>query len=211
MLVLRLALGLSALGYLIFMDAFSGLTGAFLKALPIFILMIVVTLKAEPEWKSGLLLALLFSAGGDLALALPDYLENSFIVGLGSFLIAQLTYAVMFWKNRLRDGNRTRYALAFLPFAVCVALIVVPNSGAMMAAVILYLLAISFMVVGAALCNKPPRWLFLGALTFALSDTLLAFNKFVVALPAAGLLIMLTYYCAQILIIEGALKEKPNH
>ncbi|WP_062270178.1 lysoplasmalogenase [Endozoicomonas arenosclerae] len=211
MLILRIALGCSALGYLIFMDSLSGLTGAFLKALPVFLLMALVVLKAEPKWKPGLLMALLFSAGGDLALALPEYLDQSFMVGLGSFLIAQLTYATLFWRHRVMNGSRNRYAFAFLPVAACVALVVVPFSGSMMGPVVIYLLAISFMVVGAALCHKPLGWLFLGALTFALSDTLLAINKFVVALPAAGLLVMLTYYCAQILIIEGALKERSSH
>ena len=44
---------------------------------------------------------------------------------------------------------------------------------------------------------------FVGALLFILSDSLLAFDKFLVPIPHAGVLVMSTYIAAQYLIVEG--------
>jgi len=43
-----------------------------------------------------------------------------------------------------------------------------------------------------------------GALFFVLSDSLLAINRFKMAIPQAGTWIMLTYLIAQFLIVRGA-------
>ena len=59
------------------------------------------------------------------------------------------------------------------------------------------------MVTGAAVVDRP-LLLFAGALVFAFSDALIALNKFVEPIPRAGLLIMLNYYLAQLLIWRGA-------
>jgi uncharacterized membrane protein YhhN len=48
---------------------------------------------------------------------------------------------------------------------------------------------------------------FLGALLFLISDSLIAFNRFKQPFPAAGLSIMITYIFGQFLIIAGMLKQ----
>ena len=45
--------------------------------------------------------------------------------------------------------------------------------------------------------------IFVGALLFILSDSLLAFDKFLVPIPYAGVFVMSTYMAAQYLIVEG--------
>ncbi|MET0394586.1 MAG: lysoplasmalogenase, partial [Chitinophagaceae bacterium] len=53
--------------------------------------------------------------------------------------------------------------------------------------------------------NKPAgRLMMAGALLFVLSDSVLAINKFYQPFDAAGLVIMLTYGLAQLLIVQGA-------
>ena len=48
---------------------------------------------------------------------------------------------------------------------------------------------------------------FIGSLLFVVSDTMIAINKFLVAIPYEGLLIMITYISAQYLIMRGLLKQ----
>ena len=71
--------------------------------------------------------------------------------------------------------------------------------------VALYSVAITAMVTGAAMADRP-LLLFAGALSFALSDAMLAIDRFINPLPGAGLLIMGSYYLAQGLICAGALR-----
>jgi len=51
--------------------------------------------------------------------------------------------------------------------------------------------------------NKSFLLVFVGALFFLVSDSLLAINKFLHPFASSGLLIMSTYITAQFLIIEG--------
>jgi uncharacterized membrane protein YhhN len=50
------------------------------------------------------------------------------------------------------------------------------------------------------------QWVFLGAVIFVISDSLLAINRFVEAFNFAGFSIILTYAIGQYLIINGVLK-----
>lgn len=47
------------------------------------------------------------------------------------------------------------------------------------------------------------RWAAAGSLLFVASDTVLAWNMFVEAVPYSGVLIMTTYYGAQLLIARS--------
>ena len=67
------------------MEQLSGYPGAGIKALPIFLLMFLVFRQLTGVWRSAMVVALLFSAGGDVLLAL-DKGGDLFIAGLGSFL-----------------------------------------------------------------------------------------------------------------------------
>jgi len=76
----------------------------------------------------------------------------------------------------------------------------------------IYVLAISSMVLSAVnrlqwAGEKSGPWVLMGALSFLLSDALLAVNKFVDPVPLAGLWIMLTYITAQYLIVKGCSKD----
>jgi len=55
-------------------------------------------------------------------------------------------------------------------------------------------------------------WMMVGAILFVVSDSLLALNKFYVAINYAGIIVMLTYGLAQLFIVYGAaryIKSKP--
>ena len=85
--------------------------------------------------------------------------------------------------------------------------------GGLLAPVIVYMMVILTMVITAFLRNESAskmsyNLVFLGAIFFITSDSLLALNKFYKPFETAGILIMLTYAIAQYLIVLGLKKQQ---
>ncbi|MBT1062279.1 lysoplasmalogenase [Bowmanella sp. Y26] len=177
-----------------------------LKALPIFWLMLLVLRNATSN-KYLLLLALAFSATGDIFLALP--IKNSFELGLGAFLLAQVTYACNFWRFRHWQGWKLWALLAVGVFAVLMLWQLLPKLDAMRLPVLAYMLVICSMASMAVLANRHGYWLLIGATSFLVSDALLAWNLFIQPFPYSAYAVMLTYYAAQYCLVNGALKVAP--
>jgi uncharacterized membrane protein YhhN len=195
-----------AAAYLLLFDYNASWPGAFVKILPILLLAYGSCRLAAAGWRRSMTIALLLSALGDFLLALNGMTGNLFAAGLGSFLLAQLAYAQLFWRHRSADGRRRLLAAACLPAAGALAWFIVPAAGDLAPAVAIYLLAITAMLTGAALAERPVALVFAGAFSFAFSDAVIAVNKFITPVPSAGLIIMLSYYAAQWLIWRGALR-----
>jgi uncharacterized membrane protein YhhN len=169
-------------------------------------------------WTSGvtkfgvfILLALLFSWGGDVLLMFQGQNSLFFLLGLSSFLIAHIFYIVFFHQIKKREQIRSRFWTVLVVAVYYSVLIAVLNPwlGEMRLPVRVYGLVISFMFLLALhmiyIGNKSAGRLLLGgALLFVISDSILAINKFYQPVPAAGLLIMLTYGLAQFLLVRGA-------
>jgi uncharacterized membrane protein YhhN len=86
-----------------------------------------------------------------------------------------------------------------------------PHLGSMKIPVSVYGVVISFMLMLALHMifskNKRSAQLLIGgAVFFIVSDSLLAMNKFYSPFDAAGILIMLTYGLAQMLLVLGAVR-----
>lgn len=148
--------------------------------------------------------AIIASWLGDVLLLKGDE-ELFFMLGLGSFLIAQIAYGYTFLKT---DGNKKGllhkkplYALPVVVLAVAIYVFLYPYLGEMLIPVSIYVCAISFMVLSAinrrGFERKGSTVLIIAVFSFMLSDTLLAVNKFVVEIPRASVWIMLTYIMAQ--------------
>jgi sterol desaturase/sphingolipid hydroxylase (fatty acid hydroxylase superfamily)/uncharacterized membrane protein YhhN len=153
-----------------------------------------------------LAIALAFSLAGDVFLMPPD----QFIPGLASFLVAHVFYIVLFRQGLGWFPSRTAMAAVFAVGAAMYA-IVLPGLGGpiLKVAVAAYVTVISLMVsqaIGRAtvLGDAASRWVALGTCIFMLSDALIAINKFVTPVPLASLWILITYYCAQMLIAHHA-------
>lgn len=160
-----------------------------------------------------LLLGLIFSVGGDTLLMFVEYgprLEVFFLLGLGSFLIAQLCYAYglhAYAKNDEGAVGRNPWILFFF-LGYLAGILVSIWSGIprpMRVPVTIYATAIVAMAVSAAnLFGQIPIRLFLGffggVLLFVLSDSLIAINKFGTPFAGARLAIMSTYIFGQLLI-----------
>lgn len=156
-----------------------------------------------------LLLALVCSLAGDVALMLPDL----FIPGLVSFLLAHLAYIAL-----LRRCVRW--------FAHRGALVATVGIGAAMYAwlwqgglpaelripVAVYVLVIALMAAqaigrAAQLQTGAARTVALGACIFMASDSVLALDRFVQPIPMAILWVLATYYAAQFCIAHGMVRQ----
>ncbi|KAK1329701.1 hypothetical protein QTO34_009884 [Cnephaeus nilssonii] len=175
--------------------------GALVKCLPV--LSLVGLLRAGPGSGSGpgyslrLQVALLLSALGDVFLIWPE----SFLYGALSFGLAQLLYACAFGFRPLRPGLLLPIVLASLPFSSLLLLHLPPDLVLPLSA---YALALSTMLWRGLARGGSARW---GALLFAASDCLLSWHTFVQPLAHGRLLIMATYYAAQLLITLSALQS----
>lgn len=194
-----------SVAYTAFLHPHPSLLTALLKPLPILFLALITARSVAPGWRGLVSAGLVFSAAGDLLLALDDLHGDLFIAGLASFFMAQGAYAVAFWSRRHADPVRRWLAIAYVPAGVLLAGWMLPAAGTLAVPVGIYLLGISAMVTGAALTNRS-LLVFAGALCFAVSDTLIGVNKFLAPVPAAGTLIMASYYLAQGLICAGVVR-----
>ncbi|WP_193162976.1 lysoplasmalogenase [Microbulbifer hainanensis] len=185
-----------------------GLNGtwmAALKIVPIALLAVIARRELSGSTRVLTLAALGFSALGDVLLALE--FPNQFVFGLGAFLLAQLTYAGNFLRTA-QFGSR-RFALRGLAVATAAALLakqVLPGAGELTLPVLVYMGAIVAMALSAAAHRSGSSLLFAGAVTFLVSDALIALNRFVDPVPLAGSWIMLTYYVAQALLVVGTIR-----
>jgi uncharacterized membrane protein YhhN len=183
------------------------------KALPIlFLAVLVFSSYFQDSFKLRSLLifgiGLLFSAGGDIALALKD-MANHFVLGLGSFLIAQVFYTISFiLRPRESVSKRKKTIVGVIAFGSIMAFYILPSSGGFLIPVTAYLIVISTMACFAGLQKSEFFLLLVGAVLFMVSDGIIAVNKFVTPVPEAGLLIMGTYYLAQWFLARGILAHK---
>lgn len=165
------------------------------------------------------LLAIVFSLGGDVALMFDSINAVYFMVGLVCFLISHVFYIVAYRQhqneeeeNALQGIQKLRVAFPIVLAGTGLVVILYPTLGALKFPVIIYALVLVVMVLNALFRlgrtnNKSFFLVFAGALFFLVSDSLLAINKFLTPLPQSGLLIMSTYITAQFLIIEGLISH----
>ena len=165
------------------------------------------------QFKVFLLLALLASLVGDVLLMLPG---NFFIAGLASFLVAHVYYLLLLQRRSSPPvwfPNRWALAATLLTGAAMYVYLWPGLRGALLAsAVAVYVVLIALMAgqaIGRAirLRNRAATLVALGALSFMLSDSLLAVNRFMLPLPFAPLWVLATYYLAQILMARNLLKK----
>lgn len=165
----------------------------------------------QAEGRFGLLLlaGLAASLAGDVFLMLGAHL---FVPGLASFLVAHLFYIALFASG---VGLFPRLWAVAATLAVGAAMYAfLWTSGlpsGLRVPVGLYVVVIASMAAqaigrAAVLRDAPARAVALGAVVFMLSDSLLAFNRFVAPLPLASLWVLATYYVVQWLILRCSVR-----
>ena len=159
----------------------------------------------ERRW---LVTALLFSALGDLLLALPG-LKISFIGGLGAFLMAHLAYLRLF-VPMMGDLRPHRLIGCGLIIGAAGALLgrFWPNLGDLMWPVMVYICVLAAMACTTMLASLPTALAAIGALFFVASDAMIGIAKFLSLFDTYQLGIWWTYAIAQVLLVAGVVAER---
>lgn len=153
-----------------------------------------------------LLLALVCGLAGDVLLL--GATDARFRLGLTAFLVGHLAYVASFGQLGL-DPQAWNY-LSFLVLGACllatrqVAASTYLRGGLALAApVAVYTVVIGAMVIYAFTTGVP--LIAVGATVFAVSDTVLARDRFVRPWDGAQLFVIVTYHVGQALIVAGVL------
>ncbi|MEP0986369.1 lysoplasmalogenase [Ekhidna sp.] len=158
-----------------------------------------------------LCVALLFSWLGDVVLMYQED-PTFFMIGIGLFLIAQVTYIFILYKSTYQKPTLNLLQIApFIIYAILLFYILIP-AGDFTIPIIVYGMVILTMAIIARLreghtVQESYKFAFWGSLFFLLSDSILAINAFYSAIPLAGVWIMSTYCAAQFLLVKGLLKH----
>ncbi len=151
----------------------------------------------SPAARPWFVAALVCSLAGDVFLMLPG---DHFVPGLAAFLLAHVLYVVGFIVGGLSGlavlAGAGVVVVALVPLARVIVRGARRTDPAVVMPVIVYIVVISCMVVAAFGSWRAAA--IIGALLFASSDSLIAWNRFVGATPAAAVAIMVTYHLGQL-------------
>lgn len=160
------------------------------------------------------LLAMTLSLFGDIFLLFDSESTNYFVFGLASFLLAHLTYGTIFLKKRTSKPPVSLFLIAvvLVMYGTLLFYYLKDSLGALTYPVINYVLAILFMAITALWRFKKVTkasflLIFIGALFFVGSDSILSITMFKFDIPWSKIWVMGTYASAQYLIISGILRE----
>lgn len=167
----------------------------------------------EKSTKNLTLLALIFSVIGDMFLMYTDKSPHYFTSGLVAFLLAHIMYIFVFLK--MRNSMLKPFGLIILIslFGSVLFYVLKDGLGEMLIPVLVYMIVILIMAITAfwrkGKVNRQSFYLvFIGALFFIFSDSLIALDKFYKPIPLARTGIIITYAFAQLLIVLGIIKQR---
>ena len=152
-------------------------------------------------YKTLIVAGLVCSLLGDVALMFPD---KWFTAGLAAFLAAQVLYILAFKPGPGHPATLGVF-LPFILYGLLTFFILAPGLGPMKPPVFVYIAAITTMAGFAAgrfvgLGGTKPLLAFLGAVLFLVSDSVLAYDRFGRKFRLARVLVLGTYFPAQLLI-----------
>ncbi|MCG3162873.1 MAG: hypothetical protein JMDDDDMK_04232 [Acidobacteria bacterium] len=154
--------------------------------------------------------ALAFASMGDVLLDLDP--PRLFLKGLFAFLVAHFIYILLFVRNWVRPLRPKGWQLALsavvLVYSMLLSQWLAPGLGTVAGPVMLYVCAITVMVVAAILAGFTKPWVYSGVILFLISDSIIAASKFKSPVPGREYLVWATYYLGQYGIAIGFLREK---
>jgi uncharacterized membrane protein YhhN len=185
-----------------------GWSEVYLWAKPLALLVLMLAAwqaSAGMKGRTWLMAALALSLAGDVLLMG----QGMFVYGLAAFLLAHLSYLQLLRQDAPWLSSRRAMVIAISVAAV--VFVGLDQNGLpseLRVPVAAYVLVIATMAAQAwgraqHLGTAASVWVAWGSVSFMLSDTLLAIDKFVSPLPYAGLWVLATYYLAQGLILRG--------
>jgi uncharacterized membrane protein YhhN len=203
--VLSLGALLSGSGYLWALHRQNRLLRYILKPGTMFFIIAIAALHWHPAdpIAGWMLLGLIFSVVGDIFLLIP----HRFIQGLIAFFTAHSCYVAAF--TMIADEKQpvlwlavpVLAVMAFVFYSQLASRVEQQGGKRLSYAVISYITVISLMVFTALATGIAP--LIAGALSFYVSDAVLAWNRFKHPFRGANHVVMVTYYLAQYLFVVG--------
>jgi uncharacterized membrane protein YhhN len=211
--ILQLTLGNNGIGHLEY----------FIKPSIVISLLIVffLTTKLKGRFHKRIFIGLIFALAGDVLLIYAAQDPTYFMYGLIAFLLCHVFYISAFYLD-FRSAQELDKKGARIAILLCAILVIGyylflrSHLGTMKLPVMIYILVISMMMMMASFRNQRVntisfKLILFGAMLFMLSDSILAYNKFVQPVNHSGLWIMSTYMIAQYLITIGAIERKLLH
>lgn len=166
-----------------------------LKITPALLAASIAYLYSERKGKHLLTITFLFLAIGDLLLGLNR--TKYFIFALIVFLIGNVLLLIYMIPFAGRKSTGIIRGSTILLYSLVAAFYILPNSGKFLLPVMVYLIVISSMSLISALNISRRQWLiFIGAAAFILSDSIIAFDKFVHPVSGSLPVILVLYYTA---------------
>ncbi len=168
------------------------------KLIPMIFIIILALLTKAPQAKTYYTLISI----GLVFCAIGDYTLQWFIVGLSFFLIGHLFYIAAFLSTKEQQSPKSLLAGLVLYGAVMAIIIaggLWQDGDVIMAIAVTGYISV-ILTMGWTAWRTKSNYAMIGAILFIISDSVLAVNKFTVAIPAASEIIMITYYGAQILL-----------
>lgn len=191
---------------LFFNDLLAFITKPFLITCLVFVYL--VSVKKANFWFVS---ALFFSFWGDVLLLFKN---QFFVLGLIAFLFTHLLYIKLLSSllRRISSSTIVIISLPFLFYFVSFLYLILDKVTDIKLPVVVYGLVLSLFGVLSFLYylqnkTKASLWMFLGAILFMLSDSLIALNRFYDTKIDAQIYIMFTYILAQYLICKSFIKQ----
>lgn len=142
---------------------------------------------------------------GDIFLDLSR--TGFFIQALAAFLIGHIFYIIAFARQFYYRKQRLYLALIPFIYVSAITFILFPRLGTFLIPVLVYIVVIAFMGIFSAFINGKKTDVFIGAMIFIISDSLIAINKFVKSFNYSTAIIISLYFIAQYMIGTGVLKD----
>lgn len=200
--ILFIAFSSCAIYYVFFFDSIADSVKMLVKVSPMLLLITLALYAPKSRYKWVLVTGLVFCMIG-------DYTLQWFIIGLTSFLIGHLFYIGAFRSVRAAPAPKLAARLLLLYGIVMMlsfaSVLLTRGDLVLTLAVCAYITVIVTMGQQAFRTRQP--LIITGAMLFIVSDSVLAVNRFITALPFAHELIMLTYYSAQFFLMLSIYKQ----
>jgi len=204
-----------AVVYLLFKDNVGPWFNLLLKALPLALLFVMLCLShnGAADKKSIVLplLALGMSMLGDGAGELPIiHGQTKMMYMIAFFAVAHILYIISFIRFYDKDSNnRIGYLVWLFGMAVFFNIRYYLPDGTLKTAVISYLVLITLMACMSAFQKRKMLVVYVfGAVMFMISDSALAFCRYVVSFPGRDILVMGSYFLAQLMLNLPLISEK---
>lgn len=144
----------------------------------------------------------LFITIGLIFCAIGDYTLQWFVVGLSFFLVGHIFYITAFLSVKEQRPS-IKLLGVYVLYGLIMAIIIVggllSKGDIVMGLAVIAYITIILLMGWTSWRTKMPLAI-IGSFLFIISDTILALNKFTVDVPYSGILIMTTYYGAQLLL-----------